>query len=94
MDQGATDGPVSCELHKAAVDIGADESDAFLHLARSPIGDECQRCAVCRYARTYIERRLAERAGRTYPAGENAEAAFRELQAAIRGFRTAVHGPR
>jgi hypothetical protein len=80
-----------CGLHEAAVVASADESEELLRLAHSPIGDECQRCTVCRAARTYIERRLAERAGRPLPANQNAEVAWRQLQAALVDLRTSLH---
>ena len=41
-----------CQLHEVAILIGTDESENLLRLGRSPIGDECRRCQVCRSART------------------------------------------
>jgi hypothetical protein len=76
-----------CELHEAAIVVGTDESETLLRLARSPIGDECQHCSVCRLARTYIERRLAERAGRVFPREQNGDAIWRQLQAALDGVK-------
>ncbi len=82
--------PDECELHEVVLFSGADESEALLRLARSPIGDECQRCPVCRSAREYIERRLAERAGRVFPPNQSGEAALRNLQAAIDRAKAAI----
>jgi len=82
-----------CELHEAVVDFGGEGTEALMGLARSPIGAECQRCAVCRWARTFIERRLAERTGRVLPMPENADAAWAELQTALRAVRASVHAP-
>lgn len=83
-----------CTLHEAAIAIGESQPEAFLRWARSPIGDECRRCTVCSRARTYVERRLAERAGRVPPPGESADAAWRELQSAVADARLAIRrGP-
>jgi hypothetical protein len=82
--------PAGCELHDVALFGGAEESEALLRLARSPIGDECQRCPVCRSAREYVERRLAERAGWVYPPDRSAEAAQRDLQAAIERAKASI----
>jgi hypothetical protein len=75
--------PEPCELHEAAVLVGTHDSEDLLRLARSPIGDECQMCPVCRLAREYIEHRVAERAGLTFPADESGEAILRKLQVAV-----------
>jgi hypothetical protein len=80
-----------CDLHEAAVFGGAEATDAMISLARSPIGDECQICPVCRTARKYVECRLAEKAGRVFPREGNSEAAWRELQAAIERAKLTVH---
>lgn len=85
--------PAECELHEVLLFAGADESEALLRLARSPIGDECQRCAVCRSAREYVERRLAERAGRVFPPDQSGEAARRTLQAAIDRAKASIRTP-
>lgn len=87
-------GPDRCGFHEAVVGLESDVSETLLRLTHSPIADECQRCTVCRWARTFIERRLAEQAGRRFPADQNGDAALRQLQAALRELRTAVHGPR
>ena len=83
-----------CELHEVAIVHGAQDSEDLLRLARSPIGDECQLCAVCRDAREYVERRLAEEAGGVFPPEENAEAAWRKLQAAIEKAKATVRRAR
>lgn len=81
-------------MHEAAIAVAPGEPEAFLRWARTPIGDECRRCSVCRSARTYIERRLAERAGKVPPTGESAEAAWHELQSALAEARSAIRrGP-
>ncbi len=80
-----------CELHEVTIFIGADESEALQRLARSPIGDECRTCPVCRLAREYVERRLAEQAGRVFPPGQGGEAAWRKLQGAVENTRTSLH---
>ena len=80
-----------CELHEAVIVIGAGESEDFQRLARSPIGDECQRCTVCRLAREYVERRLAEQAGYRFPSEQDGDAAWRELRSAVDQVRTSVH---
>ncbi len=85
--------PDRCELHEAAVFAGPEETEALTRLARSPIGDECQICPVCRAAREYVERRIAEQTGYVSPPGENAEASWRKLQGAIRDAKTTIHKP-
>ena len=82
-----------CELHEAAILIGTDESEDILRLGRSPLGDECQRCAVCRSAREYVQRRLDENSGRSLPPDQSVEAAWRNLQAAIERARVSIHKP-
>ena len=79
-----------CELHDAVILVGAEESEDFVRLARSPIGDECQRCTICRFAREYVERRLAEEAGGRLPPGESAGAAWEKLQGAIAAVKDSV----
>jgi hypothetical protein len=83
-----------CELHDLVLFGGAEESEVLLRLARSPIGDECQRCLVCRSAREFVERRLAERAGEVFPPDQSGEAAQRKLQAAIDRAKTVIRQPR
>lgn len=83
-----------CELHEVALFEGAEESEALLRLAQSPIGDECQMCPVCRSAREYVGLRLAEEAGQVFPPHQNGEAAWRRLQAAIETAKTSVRHPR
>ncbi len=80
-----------CELHEVAVFNGPQEADDLLRLARSPIGDECQICSVCRSAREFIERRLAEQAGQVFPPGQNGDAAWKKLQNAIATAKLSVH---
>ena len=80
-----------CELHEAAVFAGEGEGEDLLRLARSPIGDECQICPVCRAAREYVERRMAEQGGFVPPPGESAEVSWNKLQSAIRGAKTTIH---
>ena len=84
--------PGPCALHESAILIGTDRSETLLRLAQSPMGDECQKCHVCRSARTYVQRRLEEAAGVVLPRGENAEAAWRVLQRAVEEARAAMHG--
>jgi len=79
-----------CELHEVAIFDTPEASEALLRLAQSPMGDECQRCAVCRSAREYVEIRLAERSGRATN-GVSGEAAWRKLQAAVASARSSVH---
>jgi hypothetical protein len=83
--------PDRCDLHEVAIDNGLEESEDLLRLARSPIGDECQLCAVCRDARVYVERRLAEEAGQVLTPDQNADAAWRKLQSAIASAKASVH---
>jgi hypothetical protein len=83
--------PDRCELHEAAILIGTDDSENLLRLARSPIGDECQMCPICRLAREYVGRRMAERAGRVFPKDESGEAVRLKLQSAVETVRTSVH---
>lgn len=80
-----------CELHEAALFSRPEESEALLRLARSPIGDECQLCPVCRSAREYVGRLLAERTGETLPAGHDSQAAWKELQTSIGKVKSTVH---
>jgi hypothetical protein len=85
--------PDQCELHEVALFVGQDEVEALLRLTRSPIGVECQICAVCRSAREYVERRLAEQAGYVPPAGESADASWKKLQSAIKAAKETIHKP-
>jgi hypothetical protein len=80
-----------CELHDIAVLAGEDATEELRRLARSPIGDECQICAVCRSAREFVARRLAEEDGVTLPPGQGSEAAWKALQKAIEGAKDSVH---
>lgn len=82
--------PDRCELHEVAMFAGKDEAEALLDLARSPIGDECQICPVCRSAREFVERRLAEQAGYQPPPGESAEASWSKLQSAIQSAKSTI----
>ena len=86
--------PDRCDLHEAVESAGDRPSDALLILGRSPIAEECRRCSVCRWARTYVERRIAERSGRSHPTTESAEAAWRELQSALGEARRAMRSGR
>jgi hypothetical protein len=79
-----------CELHETAVLAGEDETEDLLQLARSPIGDECQICPVCRAAREYAERLLAERTGYVPPPGESADASWKKLQQAIQAAKATI----
>jgi len=80
-----------CELHEVAMFTGEGGSEDLLRLARSPIGDECQICPVCRAAREFVERRLAEQSGFVPPPGESAEASWAKLQTAVQGAKTTIH---
>jgi hypothetical protein len=83
--------PDQCELHEVALFAGEDETEALVRLARSPIGDECQICPVCRSAREYVERRLAEQAGYRPPPGESADVSWKKLQLAIQNTKETIH---
>lgn len=91
MNAGLMVEPDRCELHEAAIFVAEDEAESLVRLARSPIGDECQICPVCRCAREFVQRRLAEQAGYAPPPGESAEASWNKLQAAIRATKSAIH---
>lgn len=79
-----------CGLHEAVV-FGAPEStEALLELSRSPIGDECQVCPVCRGAREYIAVKLAEQRGQVLPPDETSAVALKKLQAAIEATKASV----
>jgi len=80
-----------CELHEVAIFGGEQGAEELARLARSPIGDECQICSVCRSAREFVERRLAEQAGQVFPPDQNGEAAWRKLQAAIAHAKLSTH---
>ena len=80
-----------CELHEVAVFSGPEKSEELLRLARSPIGDECQICPVCRSAREYVGRLLAERSGKALPVGEDSKSAWRDLQESVERVKTTVH---
>lgn len=84
-------GSEQCELHDAAVIVGPHESEDLVRLAQSPIGAECQYCPVCRYAREYVERRLAEESGVVPSSGEGANESWRKLQRAVAAVKTTVH---
>lgn len=79
-----------CELHDLAVMAEPGEAEDLLRLARSPIGDECQICPVCRAAREYVERLVAERSGHVPPPGESADASWQKLQRAIERARSSI----
>jgi hypothetical protein len=81
-------------LHAVAILIGTDESEAFLRLSQSPIGDECQRCHVCRSAREYVQRRLDERSGRVLPPDQNGDVAWRSLRTAVESAKASIHESR
>jgi len=85
--------PDRCELHEVAVFANEDEAGDLLRLARSPIGDECQICPVCRAAREYVARLLAERSGQVPPAGEGADASWQQLQRAIQDAKASIRPP-
>lgn len=82
--------PDRCELHEVALLADEEEAEELFRLARSPIGDECQICVVCKFAREYVERRLAEQSGYAPPAGEDSGASWQSLQSAIQSVRTTV----
>jgi hypothetical protein len=82
--------PDRCELHEAAVFAGEDETEDLLRLARSPIGDECQICPVCRAAREFVERLIAEKTGYVPPPGESADVSWQKLQQAIQGAKATI----
>lgn len=82
-----------CELHEVAMVAGEDEAEKLLRLARSPIGDECQICEVCRAAREFVQRQLVEKAGFVPPPGESADASWAKLQTAIRSAKATIHRP-
>jgi hypothetical protein len=83
--------PDECELHEVVLSAEADEAKELIRVAQSPIGDECQYCPVCRSAREFVERRLAEESGYVPPAGESADASWKKLQRAIENARVAIH---
>jgi len=85
--------PEPCDLHRSVTLAPPDEADELLRLARSPIGDECRNCAVCRLAREYVYRRLEERAGRVFPPDQTGEAVLLRLQAAVENAKVTVHRP-
>jgi len=85
--------PDHCELHEAAVLSSESERNELFRLARSPIGDECQICPVCRAAREYVERSLSEKTGRVPPPGESADESWHKLQSAIQGTRSSIRRP-
>jgi hypothetical protein len=83
--------PDECELHEVALFVGEDEAQALVQLARSPIGDECQICPICRSAREYVARRIAEQQGHVPPPGESAEASWKKLQTAVQSAKLTIH---
>lgn len=83
-----------CELHEVAIFSGERGTEDLLRLARSPIGDECQLCPVCRSAREYVELRLVERSGQEPPPGMSTDAAWKKLQAAVESAKTSMHRSR
>jgi len=82
-----------CELHEVAILAGPGETETLLRLARSPIADECQICAVCRSAREFIELRLAEQRGQVFPPQRSSEAARKQLQTAILRVKATIRQP-
>ena len=82
-----------CELHEVSVFGGREDTETLLRLSRSPIGDECQICPVCRSAREYINLRLAEQLGPVLPTHPTSEAALKKLQAAVQAAKASVHKP-
>ncbi len=83
--------PDGCELHEAAILVGPEDSEELLRLAHSPIGDECRMCSICRLAREYVDRRMAEKGGRVFPPAESGDAVLRMLQSAVDSVKTSVH---
>jgi len=83
-----------CELHEVAILSREEEAEALVRLARSPIGDECQICPVCRSAREYVEIRLAEQSGASSSQGLSADAAWKKLQAAVETAKRSVRRAR
>ena len=83
-------GPEPCELHDEALRSGPGVTDDLVRLARSPIGDECRNCPVCRSAREFVELRLDEMVGRVFPHERGGEAAWERLQQAVRDVRVTV----
>jgi hypothetical protein len=83
--------PEECELHEVALFADPDQPRELIRLAQSPIGDECQFCPVCRSAREYVERRLAEQSGHVPPPGESADESWTKLQKAVETAKTAIH---
>lgn len=79
-----------CELHDVALFAGPEETEVLSRLARSPIGDECRRCPICRSAREYVGRRLDEKMGIALPPDQSGDAAWRKLQAAIQEARASI----
>jgi len=88
---GTMDESDRCELHEVAIFASEDETDDLLRVARSPIGDECQICPVCRAAREFVERRLAEKAGFVPPPGESADSSWTKLQTAVQSAKATIH---
>jgi len=82
--------PDHCELHEVAVFANEGGTEDLLRLARSPIGDECQICPVCRAAREYVARLASERSGHVPPPGENADASWQKLQRAISNAKSSI----
>jgi len=85
--------PDHCELHEVAVFASEGEREELFRLARSPIGDECQICPVCRAAREYVERWKSEKSGRVPPPGESSDASWQKLQSAIQGTKSTIRRP-
>jgi len=83
--------PEKCELHQVAIIATDEEAEDLLRVAHSPIGDECQFCPVCRSAREFVERRLAEGSGHVAPPGESANDSWAKLQTAIEHARSTIH---
>jgi len=89
-NRGTMDDPDECELHEVALVAGKNETQDLIRLAQSPIGDECQICPVCRSAREFVERRLAEQSGFRPPPGESADVSWGKLQKAIAAAKSNI----
>jgi hypothetical protein len=85
--------PEPCELHDTLLFGRPEGAQDLVRLARSPIGDECRSCSVCRLAREYVTARLDEEAGRPVPTDQHSEAAWERLRSAVERVRaTSLHG--
>ncbi len=82
-----------CELHDVGLYLGTTDAGTLLELAHSPIGDECRICPVCRLAREYVQVRLGEMTGRSYPTEADSAALRRQLEHAVDSVRSVHHRP-